>query len=346
MAMRRVKLTAVLALLNVPLLAVVLWQGRLLHQKKEDSTSAHSSWKTNSTAFVPNTNSSSSLSPARLGAVSPGNAQMASNHFALGATNKPKLDWRHVESEDYRTYVKNLREIGCPEQTVRDIVTADLLQAFAARRAEVTVARFGDFKYWKTDPQEAAARQKLEQDRRALDDEMSGALRELLAAESIPPATAQQWRQAALDQQLNFLPADKREKTEAVLLQYADIDEQIRVLASGDRTPENTAERRHVLEAYDAKRAALQALLTPEEYEQLDLTVSWTADNLRRAMEKFEPTEEEFRAIFHAWRIHDERLARLYATDQPDPGNAHVFARIQQLLGEKRYEQYRSTWWK
>ena len=103
---------------------------------------------------------------------------------------------------------------------------------------------------------------RLEQPRRALDDEMSGALRELLAAEGIPPSTAQQWRQAALDQQLSFLPVDKREKTEALLLQYTDIDEQIRALASGDRTPESTAERRHVLEAYDVKRAALQALLS------------------------------------------------------------------------------------
>src|SRR5437867_1665152 len=351
--MRRTKLTTVLALLNVPLLAVVLWQGQLLHQRKEGSEITRSTRETNSTRAVQSAISSSSFSPLGPGAL--GDAQGDSNHLALQeqlklglstlATNKPKLDWRQVESEDYRTYVKNLREIGCPEPTVRDIVTADLLQAFAARRAEVTAARFGDFKYWKADPQEAAARQNLEQQRRALDDEMSGALRELLAAEGIRPSTTQQWRQAALDQQLSFLPVDKREKTEALLLQYTDIDEQIRALASGDRTPENTAERRHVLEAYDVKRAALQALLTPEEYQQLDLTMSWTADNLRRAMEKFEPTEEEFRAIFHAWRAHDERLARLYATDQPDPGNAHVFARMQELRGEKRYEQYRSTWW-
>ena len=31
------------------------------------------------------------------------------------------FSWRSVESDDYPTYVSNLREIGCPEQTIRDI---------------------------------------------------------------------------------------------------------------------------------------------------------------------------------------------------------------------------------
>jgi hypothetical protein len=45
-------------------------------------------------------------------------------------------------------------------------------------------------------------------------------------------------------------------------------------------------------------------------------------------------------------REHDEQLARLYATGQSDPGNSDVFERIKQALGDKRYEEYRATWWK
>jgi hypothetical protein len=38
--------------------------------------------------------------------------------------------WSQLDSKDYHVYVKNLREIGCPEPTVRAIVTADVDSVF------------------------------------------------------------------------------------------------------------------------------------------------------------------------------------------------------------------------
>ena len=34
--------------------------------------------------------------------------------------------WGQLESSDYKTYISNLQAIGCPEQTIRDIITADV----------------------------------------------------------------------------------------------------------------------------------------------------------------------------------------------------------------------------
>src|SRR5579859_5399631 len=34
--------------------------------------------------------------------------------------------WAQLESTDYRQYLANLPRIGCPEQTIRDIITADV----------------------------------------------------------------------------------------------------------------------------------------------------------------------------------------------------------------------------
>jgi hypothetical protein len=42
------------------------------------------------------------------------------------ATRAAALHWSDLESDDYPTYIRNLRSIGCPEQTVRDIITADI----------------------------------------------------------------------------------------------------------------------------------------------------------------------------------------------------------------------------
>src|SRR4051812_31303490 len=41
------------------------------------------------------------------------------------------FDWRQLESEDYRTYINRLRSIDCPEETIRDIVIADLEKLMA-----------------------------------------------------------------------------------------------------------------------------------------------------------------------------------------------------------------------
>src|ERR1700719_942751 len=45
------------------------------------------------------------------------------------------FSWREVESNDYPTYIANLRDIGCPEQTIRDIIIADVNALYAQKRA-------------------------------------------------------------------------------------------------------------------------------------------------------------------------------------------------------------------
>src|SRR5437867_8753611 len=49
----------------------------------------------------------------------------------LVVTNQ--MRWRQLESEDYKTYIARLRSIGCPEQTIRDIIIADLDKVLAPR---------------------------------------------------------------------------------------------------------------------------------------------------------------------------------------------------------------------
>jgi len=47
----------------------------------------------------------------------------------LSAPAPRPFHWGQIESTDYAVYVANLRSIGCPEQTIRDIISADLLAA-------------------------------------------------------------------------------------------------------------------------------------------------------------------------------------------------------------------------
>jgi hypothetical protein len=175
---------------------------------------------------------------------------------------------------------------------------------------------------------------------------MSQALREWVGSNAAPAPTAAAWKEAELGEQLGFLSEEKRAKTVEMLLASASVDAQFQSLSEKRHKPESPDERQRVLEDYSRRRAELSAFLTPEEYENMDMTVSCTGDNLRRAMVHFQPTEAEFRAIFRAWRAQDENLATVYATGQPDPGKAAVYEKIKQALTPERYEQYVLTWWK
>jgi hypothetical protein len=48
--------------------------------------------------------------------------------------------WEAVESGDYLTYIENLRTIGCPEETIRDIISADVNKLFDQRWKEIKKA--------------------------------------------------------------------------------------------------------------------------------------------------------------------------------------------------------------
>jgi hypothetical protein len=45
---------------------------------------------------------------------------------APGPSTSSGFHWSQLESTNFPTYVANLRAIGCPEQTVRDLVTAEI----------------------------------------------------------------------------------------------------------------------------------------------------------------------------------------------------------------------------
>ena len=54
-----------------------------------------------------------------------------------------RFHWSQIESTDYRTYVANLRSIGCPEPTIRDIIATDLHTVYAPELAQLASAGKG-----------------------------------------------------------------------------------------------------------------------------------------------------------------------------------------------------------
>ena len=97
-------------------------------------------------------------------------------HTPLVKTNvvvrRQFFTWAEVESSDYPTYIKNLRDIGCPEQTIRDIIIADVNTLYSKRLATELVT--AEQQWWRAEPdtnvvRAAAAKARvIEEERRSL----------------------------------------------------------------------------------------------------------------------------------------------------------------------------------
>lgn len=49
----------------------------------------------------------------------------------------PPFHWSELESSSYPDYIAKLRAAGCPESVIRDVITADLAQVYAARARQI-----------------------------------------------------------------------------------------------------------------------------------------------------------------------------------------------------------------
>src|SRR5712691_12520515 len=90
-----------------------------------------------------------------------------------------RFDWRMIESSDYEKYVANLRAIGCPERTVRDIIVAEVQKTFGAKSAAVPL----DVKFWSCGPERQAAERSREERRSELRAESRAILERLLGVD-------------------------------------------------------------------------------------------------------------------------------------------------------------------
>jgi hypothetical protein len=200
------------------------------------------------------------------------------------ATNEPPpFLWSQIESADYRQYIANLRAVGCPEQDIRDIIVADVNQAFVPRFTAIWKSEVRE--YWRKSKREEPNPEQ-EKQLMALSKDKAAVLRELLGV----PLSEQRLVNTAFlqvqgsEQQLLFLPSEKR----AVALQaLADADLEMKEEELHNRQ-----------ELYDKKLKALAGVLSPEELQEFRMRNSRTGQMMRVELQYFDCTPEEFTQLF------------------------------------------------
>ena len=279
-------------------------------------------------------------------APAPGPISVASTNAAKTRVIVRRLNftWDEVESQDYTAFIANLRAIGCPEATIRDIIVADVNQMYAQKRLTDIVTP--DQQWWRSDPSrdlEQAALEKL----RALDAERRALLTKLLGPDweisSHPPLPAIPL--VALNGPV--LGALSAEKKLAVQNAFARSQERLQAYYDAQQRAGARVDPAELAKLKAQTRQELAALLDPTQLEEFLLRYSQNSTNLRRQLRGLDATPDEFRSIFRVTDPIDQQEQLYFAGDDPasvkrrDELEKQRDAAIQQALSPDRFQLYK-----
>jgi hypothetical protein len=258
--------------------------------------------------------------------------------------SRPATPWAAIESADLRRFIANLRALGCPEQTIRDIVALRICRAFRDRLLELEAAserawNFTRYRDWR----EGSERNRQQ---RELRNEMMYTL-ESAFGEGWPALSASLlgWPERWPDP-MESLSAAKRRELRALDLRYDELKHELELKGSTGRLDAEEAAQLRELE--QQKQADLAALLSPQELQDYLYHKSPAADYVRQNLPEAK-SESEYRAIVNvalelqiaeSWTAMAQRLG----VEPGDPAVVKAYAerkaafdqRLKEVLGEAR----------
>lgn len=258
----------------------------------------------------------------------------ASSKRVMSTTNSviKLFNWESVESSDYRQYIANLRSVGCPDETIHDIIRADVNKLYEAKKKEAR-RQSPKFKYW----------QKAEEYTRGygraswmkmfeFDEERNAVLRALGLEPDVDMRTLK--RANELDLMTDFL--DDESKKAQILRLRKELDDKATILGAGS-----------VPKLLKEMEEAVKQLLTPEEARQYDLRMSVSGNILRNQLAAFEPSEHEFLSVFDLRKVFDLQFHPMDLGEATSAERAErevawkrLQEQIQQTLGAPRCADY------
>lgn len=261
-----------------------------------------------------------------------------------------RFTWRAVASRDLKAYIAKLRGVKCPEETIQDIILAEVDRIYVAKEAALGFRTDG-LKPWETsevsrerDFGKLSRLRQLRVEKRNLIFELLG----IDVAGDIPSLVGSNFN-SAWEQALAMLPLEKRGPVRAAQDKFWERTETLRRRVDGFLLPEDAEEYR---KARNERLETLRKILTPDEFDQVEMRTSTTGRNLRNELTGFEPNEAEFRAIFRARRDQHESTylpGQLVGAEEASATQATVDAastadqQIKAALGEVRYAEFQRS---
>ena len=256
----------------------------------------------------------------------------------------PVPEYRALAALSFEELKTALERAGWPAAHVQGILSAEI-QRRLNPPAEVRDAELRPFEFWRTGPDAEALSPADLRQRDAERERREAAVRETFdrlfpATEPEESPALRRWREK---REWGALSGEKRQAI-AARLARADAERDAIMNARGGLL--TRAEWHQVWKSQDQARADIEHLLTPEELLDYDLRASLTANRLRHELDNFQPTKDEFLALFRLRHPFDLRFATKPPGSDPDidaernRAAAEVDRKIAAALGPARYADY------
>jgi hypothetical protein len=275
------------------------------------------------------------------------------------------FSWGQLVSPDFKVYRDRLRAIGCPEDTVRDIIIAEINEKFRPRRAEIVAGVQAP--YWEiTATRGKKAFEEVEASLDKVDEEHQALIEEVLGKDAEEEELDRERETRSWERRYAWLPAGKQGSLIDLEREFQRRTQAVWEEVGKRSNTEPLAQDREKIKALeDEFAAARRRLMSPEEFLEFRLRDS-SAGNWARNLPGFEPTETEWRAVAQlkleyaeAWEKAfpngpdvDSRFAHRYGL--PAPGGseaaaqrglrqqmeAELNAAMKSALGADRFDAY------
>lgn len=255
--------------------------------------------------------------------------------------------WLLLESDDYHQYAANLRSIGCPEKTVRDILVADIGANFKAQREKIWDE--SESEYWITGDQQEELKRQRNRSEAELFRAKWALLRDLFGypvdEEALRQMRGQGFGQGGIWLVFGFL---EREQATRILASTHDHERQaswLNRLAEGILLPEDYAQVAVIRESLESE---FVSLIGPDAVEEVFLRLAMLKglgqESIGVVGMNF--SADEFRNIVRIKQAGQDLLASLFISEgftdlkEELASEAEVEEAIARYLGADRYADY------
>jgi hypothetical protein len=251
-----------------------------------------------------------------------------------------RFRWEQLESEDYREYAANLRGIGCPEKTIRDIIAADVEKAYGAKTAAVSLG----VGFWSSGAKRAAATRVQEERQQALEKEKEALLQQLLGSDchtSQSEHTDDLIEQAIMRFVIGPASEEALQKVFAAISKGEKLSNEITSRAKGVVLD---ADNDAISKVNQQAQVELKLALTPTQIEEFTARAA-AMDLANRDLTYFHVTPGELRQMAciraEVFGLNDEKPFNLFGRwSKTEDEDAKYKQRLKEFFGEKRYTEY------
>lgn len=258
--------------------------------------------------------------------------------------------WEDIGKDDLKQLVASLRAVGCPEETVRDIILAEVNRIYQAKNRAAYPEIYGDRPYWQVEKRDVES-QKRSRERskqmQQLQNEKSELLVELLG---VDPEKLMREEDGISDaysswaeRKLAFLPEAKRAEALKFIEEFEEKRQDFHARNRGLYDDIYRAEQKQ-LEAEEL--AGLSKILSPQELREYELRNSQTASQLRYDLQGLSLTRDQYEAIYDVRKKYGDSIYNYgdiegqAARDQVEANKKAMQAELMAALGPEAGRKY------